>query len=58
MNAMGFTVPKNVAYPAAVLELREIQTAAIYGVEVAILEIRRSEDIAPALEAIRSRADA
>ena len=49
----------NVGYPAAVLERREIQTAArTYGVEVAILEIRRSEDIAPAFDAIKGRADA
>ncbi len=49
----------NVGYPAAVLERREIQSAArTYGVEVAILEIRRSEDIAPAFDAIKGRADA
>jgi putative tryptophan/tyrosine transport system substrate-binding protein len=44
----------NVGYPAAVLESGEVQAAArTLGIEVGMLEIRRAEDIAPALEADR-----
>ena len=44
----------NVDYSAAVLEMREVQTAArMTGSEVTVLEIRRSEDIASAFEAIK-----
>jgi len=49
----------NVGYPAAVLEMREVQEAArTIGLDVAALEIRRAEDIAPAFEALKGRADA
>ena len=49
----------NVDYPSAVLEMGEIQTAAgMLGLEVAPLEIRRAEDIAPAFEALKGRAEA
>ena len=49
----------NVDYPAAVLEMDEAQVAArTLGLEVATLEIRRAEDIVPAFEALRGRADA
>jgi putative ABC transport system substrate-binding protein len=49
----------NVDYPSAALEMGEIQTAAgILGLEVAPLEIRRAEDIAPAFEALKGRAEA
>ena len=50
----------NVGYPAAVLEMDEVQgTARTFGFEVAKLEIRRPEDIAPAFAAIiRERPDA
>jgi ABC-type uncharacterized transport system substrate-binding protein len=49
----------NVGYPAAVVEMGEVQTAAgRLGLDVNRLEIRRAEDIAPALEAIKGRADA
>jgi len=49
----------NADYPAALLEMREVQTAARRtGSEVTVLEIRRSEDIASALEAIKGAADA
>src|SRR6266581_58660 len=42
----------NVGYPAAALEMVEIQTTArTLGLEVATLEIRRAEDIAAAFEA-------
>ena len=49
----------NAGSPAAVLEMSEAQAAARkLGLEVEILEIRRAEDIAPAFEALRDRADA
>ena len=44
---------------AAVLEMHEVQTTArTLGLEGSILEIRRAEDIAPAFEALKGRADA
>jgi putative ABC transport system substrate-binding protein len=49
----------NVVNPAIVLEMREVQVAArMLGLEVAILEIRRAEDIASAFPALQVRADA
>jgi len=49
----------NVANVFTVLELHELQGAAhTLGLEVATLEIRRAQDIAPAFEALKSRADA
>src|SRR5262249_17766860 len=46
----------HVGNPAAVLELAEVQAAArALGLEVATLEIRRAEDIAPAFEALNGR---
>jgi putative ABC transport system substrate-binding protein len=49
----------DVGYPATVLEMREAQTAAsTLGLEVVTLEIRRAEDIAPAVEAHKGDADA
>jgi putative tryptophan/tyrosine transport system substrate-binding protein len=49
----------DVGYPAAVLEMREVQTTArTLGLDVDILEIRQSEDIAPAFEAHKGGADA
>ena len=49
----------NVAYPAAVLEMGEVQAAAsILGVEVSAFDVRESKDIAPAFEALKSRAEA
>ena len=49
----------NAGYPAAVLEESEVQAAAhTLGLEVATLEIRQAEDIAPAFEALQARADA
>jgi len=48
-----------VGNPGAVLEMREVQTAALTrGLEVATFEIRRVDDIAPAFEALKGRADA
>jgi putative tryptophan/tyrosine transport system substrate-binding protein len=47
------------AYPAAVLEMGEVQAAArTFGLEVAPLAIRRAEDIAPAIEALNGQANA
>jgi putative ABC transport system substrate-binding protein len=49
----------NAGYPAAVLEMAEVQaTARTLGLEVTPLEIRRAEDIAPAFEALKGRAEA
>jgi len=49
----------NAGYPAAMLEMDEMQTAArTLGLEVARLEIRRAEDIAPAIGALTGRMDA
>src|SRR5262245_889081 len=49
----------NVDYPSAVLEMGEVQAAArALGIEVATLEIRRAEDIAPAFAALKGEADA
>jgi putative tryptophan/tyrosine transport system substrate-binding protein len=49
----------NVGSPSAVLDMREVQaTARTLGLEVLTLEIRRGEDIAPAFEALKGRADA
>ena len=49
----------NAGYPAAVLEMGEVQaTARTLGLEVVTFEIRRAEDIAPAFEAFTGRAEA
>ena len=49
----------NRGYPAAVVELGEVQkTAHMFGFEVLEPEIRRTEDIALAFDALRGRADA
>ena len=49
----------NVGNPAAVLEMGEVQAAArTLGLEVVTFEIRRAEDIAPAFEALKGRAEA
>jgi putative ABC transport system substrate-binding protein len=49
----------NVEYPFAALEMAEAQTAAgTLGLDAAVFEIRRAEDIAPAFEALKDRADA
>jgi putative ABC transport system substrate-binding protein len=47
------------AYPAAVLEMGEVQAAArTFGLEVAPLAIRGADDIAPAIESLNGQADA
>jgi len=49
----------DVGFPEAVLEMGGVQAAArTLGLEVAPLEIRRAEDIAPAFEALKGQADA
>jgi putative ABC transport system substrate-binding protein len=49
----------NVGYPDAVLEMDEVQAMTrTHGLEVVPLEIRRAEDIAPAFEALKAKADA
>ncbi len=49
----------NVGYPAAVLEMNEVQAAArMLDLDVTTLEIRQAQDIAPAFTALKDRADA
>jgi putative ABC transport system substrate-binding protein len=49
----------HVGYPASALEMREAEaTAATVGIEVVTVEIQRAEDLAPAIEAIKDRAQA
>jgi putative ABC transport system substrate-binding protein len=49
----------NVGYPAAVIEMNEVQAAArTLDLTVSTLEIRRAEDIAPAFTALKDRAEA
>jgi putative ABC transport system substrate-binding protein len=49
----------NVSNPAVVLEMGEVQAAAAaLGLEVHTLEIRQAQDITPAFEALKGRADA
>jgi putative ABC transport system substrate-binding protein len=49
----------NVEYPVAALEMAQVQTAArTLGFDPTNFEIRRGDDIAPAFEALRDRADA
>jgi putative ABC transport system substrate-binding protein len=49
----------NVGNPAAVLEIGEVRIAASrLGLDIISLDIRRAEDIAPALDALKGRAEA
>jgi putative ABC transport system substrate-binding protein len=49
----------NASNPVIVLEMGEFQAAAsTLGLGAAMLEIRRAEDIAPAFEALKGRAEA
>jgi putative ABC transport system substrate-binding protein len=58
-NLGRLAIMGNVGNPIVVLELGELQAAArLLGLQVDTLEIRRSQDIAPALEAVKGRADA
>jgi putative ABC transport system substrate-binding protein len=58
-NLRRLAIMANVEYPFAALEMAEAQTAAgTLGLDAAVFEIRRTEDIAPAFEALKDRADA
>ena len=58
-GARRLAILANAGYPAAVTETQEVQTAAMaLGLEAAKFEIRRTEDIAPAFEALKGQADA
>src|SRR5215469_4998369 len=52
-------IMSNAGYAAAVLEMGEAESAArTVGLDVVRLEIRRAQDIAPAFEALKGRAEA
>jgi putative tryptophan/tyrosine transport system substrate-binding protein len=54
-----FAVMANISNPSAVREMDEAQSSArMLGLEVATAEIRRAEDIAPAVDQVRSRVEA
>src|SRR5450759_1169780 len=58
-NLGRLAIMANVGAPGAVLEMREVDaTARTLGLEVTTREIRQAEDIAPAIEELKSRADA
>ena len=58
-NCRRLAVMANVGYPGAVAEQGEVQNAArVLGLAVVTAEIRRAEDIAPAFETFKDRADA
>jgi putative ABC transport system substrate-binding protein len=58
-NLHRLAILANVGYPAAVLEMGKVQaTARTVGIDVVTFEIRRAEDIVPALESLNSVADA
>src|SRR5205823_307862 len=49
----------NIGNPAAAADMREVETTArMLGLEAVTSELRRAEDIAPAFEALKGRADA
>ena len=58
-NLGRLAIMANPGAPGALLEMREVQEAGrTLGLEVTTLEIRRTDDIAPAIEALKSHADA
>jgi putative ABC transport system substrate-binding protein len=58
-NLRKLAILVNVNNPGGVLDMRAAEAAArTLGLDVTRLEIRRAEDIAPAFEALRERADA
>ena len=58
-NLRRLAIMANVGAPGAVLEMREVQAAArTLGIEATTSEIRRVEDMAPAFEALKDRAEA
>jgi putative ABC transport system substrate-binding protein len=49
----------NIGVPNAVLELKEVEAAAaMFGLEVVVLQVKKAEDIAPGIESLRGRVDA
>jgi ABC-type uncharacterized transport system substrate-binding protein len=55
----GLAIMGNIGSPGAVLEMREAQAAASgLGLRITMLEIRRAEDIAPAFDNLKGRAEA
>ncbi len=58
-NLRQLAILADVANPAAALEMGQVQTAAsTLGVEVTTSEIRRAEDIEPAFQTLKGRAEA
>jgi putative ABC transport system substrate-binding protein len=58
-HLLRLAILANVEYPQGVLELDEVRTAAREsGIQIAPLEIRRVEDIAPLFQTLNARADA
>jgi putative tryptophan/tyrosine transport system substrate-binding protein len=58
-NLRRLAIMANVGSPDAVLETTEVQAAALtLGIDLIAIEIRRADDIAPAIEALKDRADA
>ena len=58
-NLHRLAIMANIASSIGVLEMREVQAAAqTLGLEVTTVEIRRAEDIAPAIETLKGGADA
>jgi putative ABC transport system substrate-binding protein len=58
-NLRRLAIMGNVGYRAAALEMDEARAAArMLGIDTTTLEIRRAEDIASAIDALRDRADA
>jgi putative tryptophan/tyrosine transport system substrate-binding protein len=58
-NLRGLAIMGNVGNPFTVLEIGEVQAAArTLSLEVATLDIRRADDIAPAFDTLKGRADA
>jgi putative ABC transport system substrate-binding protein len=57
-NRRHLAILSFIGNPSSVREAREVEaTARALGLEVAVLEIRRAEDIAPTLEPLKGRAD-
>jgi len=58
-SVKGLAIMANAAYPAAVLEMNEMEAAArTLGFQVLRLEIKQAEDIPLAIEGLKGRADA
>jgi putative tryptophan/tyrosine transport system substrate-binding protein len=58
-NLRRLAIMANISGPIGVLEMGQVQIAArMLGLEVVPAEIRRVDDIAPAIEALKGRADA